>query len=163
MLGHAFTPVFCLLELGYSERVLGGGGTFQYAREVPDQWNIIADYPGGSSVVMSNSLSNYTGIWTILRGTDGAIVLGDLDHPGPGIRIVPVAKDSEEVVIPWGGFGSTKKLWENLLECMQTRKRPFSPIDIGVRVQAPLNMGILSHREGKVARFGSVARKIVLE
>lgn len=161
---HAFTPVFCLLELGYPERVLGGGGTFQYDREVPDQCNIIADYPGGPSVVMSNSLSNYTGIQTILRGTDGAIVLGDLDHPGRGIRIVPVAQDSQEVVIPWSRFGRTEKLWENnFLECVQTRKRPFSPVDIGVRVQAPLNMGILSHREGKVARFDSVARKIVLE
>ncbi|MGQ9607120.1 MAG: Gfo/Idh/MocA family protein [Thermogutta sp.] len=163
LLVHVFTPVFCLLELGYPERVLGGGGTFQYAREVPDQCNIIADYPGGPSVVMSNSLSNYTGIQTILRGTDGAIVLGDGSHPGPGIRIVPVAKDSQEVVIPWSGFDRTEKLWENFLECVQTRNRPFSPVDIGVRVQAPLNMGILSHREGKVARFDSVARKIVLE
>ncbi len=163
LLVHAFTPVFCLLELGYPERVLGGGGTFQYPREVPDQCNIIADYPGGPSVVMSNSLSNFTGIQTILRGTDGAIVLGDLEHPGRGIRIVPVAKESQEVVIPWSGFGNTEKLWENFLDCVQTRQRPFSPVDIGVRVQAPLNMGILSHREGKVARFDPAARKILLQ
>ncbi len=162
LLVHAFTPVFCLLDLGFPERVLGGGGTFQYPREVPDQCNIIADYPGGPSVVMCNSLSNYTGIQTILRGTDGAIVLGDLDHPGPGIRIVPVGKDAKEVLIPWNGFGSTEKLWDNFLQCVHTRQRPYSPIDIGVRVQAPLNMGILSHREGKVARFDSGSRKIVL-
>lgn len=162
LLVHAFTPVFCLLDLGFPERVLGGGGTFQYPREVPDQCNIIADYPGGPSVVMCNSLSNYTGIQTILRGTDGAIVLGDLDHPGAGIRIVPVGKDAKEVLIPWTSFGSTQKLWENFLECVHSRQRPYSPIDIGVRVQAPLNMGILSHREGKVARFDRASRKIVL-
>lgn len=162
LLVHSFTPVFCLLDLGFPERVLGGGGTFQYNREVPDQCNIIADYPGGPSVVMCNSLSNYTGIQTILRGTDGAVVLGDVDHPGPGIRLVPVAKEEKEVVIPWSGFGSTERLWENFLDCVQSRQRPFSPIDIAVRVQAPLNMGIISHRESKVARFDTKTRKIVL-
>jgi len=50
LLVHTFTPVFCVLELGYPERVFGGGGTFEYSREVPDQCNIIADYPGGPSV-----------------------------------------------------------------------------------------------------------------
>ncbi|MCR4414465.1 MAG: Gfo/Idh/MocA family oxidoreductase, partial [Thermoguttaceae bacterium] len=162
LLVHAFTPVFCLLDLGFPERVLGGGGTFQYAREVPDQCNIIADYAGGPSVVMMNSLSNFTGIQTILRGTDGAVVCGDIEHPGAGIRIVPVAKDAKETIIPWNGAGNTAKLWENFFECVKTRQRPYSPIDIAVRVQAPLNMGILSHREGKVARFDPATRKIVM-
>jgi hypothetical protein len=31
-----------------------------------------------------------------------------------------------------------------------------------VRVQAPLNMGILSHRESKVARFDQRKQQIVL-
>jgi predicted dehydrogenase len=162
LLVHAFTPVFCLLDLGFPERVLGGGGNFQYHREVPDQCNIIADYAGGPSVVMMNSLSNYTGIDTILRGTDGLIKFGDIEHPGAGIRLVPAAKDAKEVVIPWSGVGDTGKLWANFLDCVKSRQRPYSPIDIGVRVQAPLNMGILSHRAGKVAKFDPATRKIVL-
>ena len=60
LLVHVFTPVFCLLDLDFPERVMGGGGTFQYNREVPDQCNIIADYAGGPSVVLMNSLSNFT-------------------------------------------------------------------------------------------------------
>ena len=60
LLVHVFTPVFCLLDLDFPERVLGGGGTFQYNREVPDQCNIIVDYAGGPSVVLMNSLSNFT-------------------------------------------------------------------------------------------------------
>ena len=47
LLVHTFTPVFCILGLDYPERVFGGGGSFQYNREVPDQCNIIADYPAG--------------------------------------------------------------------------------------------------------------------
>jgi len=39
---------------------------------------------------------------------------------------------------------------------------PGSPLDLAVRVQAPLNMGILSHRESRVARFDTARKAIVL-
>ncbi len=162
LLVHVFTPVFCLLELDFPERVLGGGGNFQYRREVPDQCNIIADYAGGPSVVLTNSLSNFTGIDTILRGTDGLIQFGNVEHLGKGIRIVPVGKGAKETVIPWQGAGDTAKLWSNFLDCVHSRRRPYSPIDVAVRVQAPLNMAILSHRESKVAKFDREKMTIVL-
>jgi predicted dehydrogenase len=161
LLVHVFTPVFCLLELDFPQRVFGGGGTFQYAREVPDQCNIIADYDGGPSVVLMNSLSNFTGIETMIRGTDGIIQFKS-EKGFNGVRIVPAGKDAKETLLPWKGMGDTGKLWSNLFDCIQSRQRPYSPIDIAVRVQAPLNMGILSHRESKVARWDKQAQKIVL-
>ena len=163
LLVHVFTPVFCLLELDYPERVMGGGGTFQYNREVPDQCNIIADYTGGPSIALTNSLSNFTGIDTIIRGTDGLIKFGDIEHPGKGIRIVPADKGVKEVMIPWQGMGDTAKLWSNLLDCVHSRQKPYSPIDIAVRVQAPLNMAILSHREqsGQVQQADNGHRTVV--
>jgi predicted dehydrogenase len=162
LLVHVFTPIFRLLDLDFPERVLGGGGNFQYSREVPDQCNLIADYAGGPSVVLMNSLSNFTGIDTIIRGTDGLIKFGDIEHFGPGIRIVPVDKAKKEVMVPWRGAGDTQKLWDNFIQCVKTRQRPFSPIDIAVRVQAPLNMAILSHRENKVAKYDKATGKIVM-
>ena len=142
--------------------MLGGGGTFQYNREVPDQCNIIADYAGGPSVVLMNSLSNFTGIDTVIRGTDGLIQFGNVEHMGKGIRIVPAAKDAKETLVPWQGAGDTGKLWSNLIDCVKSRQKPYSPIDIAVRVQAPLNMGILSHRASKVATFDKQTKTIVL-
>jgi predicted dehydrogenase len=168
LLVHSFTPVFCMLDLGFPERVMGGGGMFQYnhSREVPDQCNIVADYAGGPSVVLMNSLSNFTGIETMLRGTDGIIIFGGVDNPkmiGPkGVRIVPAAKGAKEIQIAWKGAGDTGRLWENFLDCVKTRQRPYSPIDIAVRVQAPLNMGILSYRENKVARWDQQKPQIVM-
>jgi predicted dehydrogenase len=161
LLVHTFTPVFCLLDLDYPERVLGGGGQFQYDREVPDQCNLIADYEGGPSIVMMNSLSNYTGIETKIRGTNGIVILTD-----KGIRIVPIDpstnKETDEIFFAWNGMGSTEKLWRNLLDCVKTRQQPFSPIAAGVRVQAPLSMAILSHRESKVALFDRTQQRIVI-
>ena len=161
LLVHVFTPVFCLLDLDFPQRVLGGGGTFQYGREVPDQCNIIADYAGGPSVVLMNSLSNATGIQTILRGTEGTVVFGNVDDLGKGIRIIPLGKGKKEVLIPWNGAGDTRRLWANFLDCVKSRQKPFSPVDVAVRVQAPLNMGILAHRRGQVARFDKTRQQIV--
>jgi predicted dehydrogenase len=162
LLVHTFTPIFALLDLDYPDRVLGGGGTFQYDREVPDQCNLIADYPDGPSIVMMNSLSNYTGVDTKLRGTDGIIIWKGLDQGGdkPGVRIVPHRR--EERLIPWNGMGDTAKLWANFVECVKTRKQPYSPIDVAVKVQAPLSMAILSHLENKVATFDQANQRILL-
>ena len=161
LLVHTFTPVFCVLELEYPERVFGGGGTFQYNREVPDQCNIIADYPGGPSVVMTNSLSNHVAADTMIRGTDGliswAMLQGGKEY---GVRIVPFAKGKEEIRIPWKGQGDTSKLWIDLLECVKTRQQPKCNIEIAVRVQAPLSMAILSHRKNKVVMFDSEKKSI---
>ncbi len=154
LLVHAYTPVFCLLGLDFPYRVMGGGGTFQYDREVPDQCNILADYQDGPSVVLLNSLSNYTGSDTMIRGTDGIILwkmIGSKDCKG--IRIVPAGKGKEEIFLPWKGMGDTTKLWRNLLDCVKTREEPFSSIALAVRVQAPLSMGVISHLENKVAMF----------
>jgi len=142
------------LELDFPQRVFGGGGTFQYNRQVPDQCNIIADYPDGPSVVMTNSLSNHVPADTQIRGTDGLMTWGMLQGGKEyGVRIVPFADGKKEITIPWAGQGDTTKLWENLLECVKTRKTPRCPIEMAVRVQAPLSMGILSHLENKVAMF----------
>lgn len=163
LLVHTFTPIFCVLDLGMPERVMGGGGTFQYNREVPDQCNILVDYPGGPSVVLMNSLSNFTGIATILRGTNGLIEWKQVDHgDNKGVRIVPADKNAKEIQIAWKGMGNTATLWSNFLDCVKSRAKPYSPIDMAVRVQAPLNMGILSHRESKVAKFDKEKQQIVL-
>ena len=159
LLVHVFTPLFCLLDVDYPERAMGGGGKFQYdgLREVPDTFNMIFDYAGGPSVVLLNTLSNETDSGTYVRGTDGLLTFA-----GNGIVITPHGAQKPSHVIPWKGQGDTKLLWLNFLECVKSRQKPLSPVDVGARVQAPLNMAILSYRENKVARFDRQKQEIVL-
>jgi predicted dehydrogenase len=168
---HVFTPVFRLLDLDFPTRVVAGGGRMQYPapREVPDQFNMVVDYAHGPSVVIMNSMSNDRRTETILRGTEGTIIFDDIEHQlqpkNMGLRICPVDKQNKamkEINIPWNGVGNTGKLWSNFLDCVKSRQRPFSPIDIGVRVHAPLIMGVLSFREDKVAKFDKANQAIVL-
>ena len=161
LLVHVFTPVFRLLDLDFPERVLGGGGNFQYHREVPDQCNIIADYAGGPSVVLMNSLSNFTPIETILRGTDGLIEFGDVEHRARASASCRPARTPRKCSFRGKGRATRPSLG-NFFDCVKSRQKPYCPIDLAVRVQAPLNMGILSHREGKVARFDKQKMAIVM-
>lgn len=160
LLVHTYTPLFRLLDVDFPERVTGAGGMFQYndLREVPDQFNMVIDYPGGPSVVLMNSLSNERGCATVVRGTGGT-----LSFEGEGIVITPHGAKKPSHVIKWKGqVDTTALLWSNFLDCVQSRQRPLSPVDIGARVQAPLNMAILSYRENKVARFDTRQERIVL-
>jgi len=165
LLVHTFTPVFCILELDYPQRVFGGGGTFEYQREVPDQCNIMADYENGPSVVLTNSLSNFVPQETIIRGTDGiikwAMLQGDPKQEY-GIRIVPFSGERKEILLPWKGQGDTSKLWLDLLSCVHSRQQPKCNIEMAVRVQAPLSMGVISHRESRVVKFDNHAKSFVL-
>jgi len=98
---HMFTPIFSILQLGYPERVFGGDGTFQYEREVPDQCNIIADYPGGPSIVMTSSLSNATPSDTVIRGTAGTISWGMLARSEERrVGIQPSGRGKNPIILP---------------------------------------------------------------
>jgi hypothetical protein len=83
-------------------------------------------------------------MWSMLQGGK--------DKYG-GVRIVPFGDGKKEMIIPWKGQGDTSKLWADLLDCVKTRKQPKCNIDMAVRVQAPLSMGVISHRESKVVKF----------
>ena len=122
---------------------------------MPDQCNIIADYAGGPSVVLTNSLSNYFPADTIIRGTDGIITWGMLQGGQEyGVRIVPFAKGKKEIAHALEGPGRHRQALGRLpATASRPASSPMCNIDMAVRVQAPLSMGILSHRESKVAKF----------
>ncbi len=58
-------------------------------------------------------------------------------------------------------MGDAEKMWINLVECVKTRKEPYCPVRLGVRVQASLNMGIPSLRENKVMGFDRARQQII--
>jgi len=159
LLVHTFTPLFRLLDVDFPERTTGAGGMFQYndLREVPDTFNMMIDYPGGPSVVLMNTLSNATGCSTLVRGTDGTLTFQEKE-------IVITRHDAKEPshVVPCPSSGDTAGLWANFIDCVHSRQKPLSPVDIAARVQAPLNMAILSYQQNKVARFDREKQEIVL-
>ena len=49
-----------------------------------------------------------------------------------------------------------------ILDCVKSRREPYSPIDLAIRIQASLSMAVLAHRQSKVARFDKPKLAIVL-
>ena len=93
---------------------------------MPDQCDILADYAGGPSVVLINSLSNFTGIETMLRGTDGLIDFGGIVEQSEamgskGMRIVPAAKGARSNSDCLEGRRRYRpSSWENFFDCVET-------------------------------------------
>ena len=65
-------------------------------------------------------------------------------------------------ILRWKGKGSTAALWSNFIDCVKSRQRPLSPVDVGMQVQAPLSMAMLCYMQNKVARFDAEKKEIVL-
>lgn len=96
----------------------------------------------------------------VIRGTKGVVTF-----EGNKLIVRPTGAKEPSHVVPcpgWGDAGDTGKLWLNFLECVKTRQKPLSPVDIGARVQAPLNMSLLAYRENKVSRFDKEKQEILL-
>jgi predicted dehydrogenase len=162
LLFHSLAPIFQVLDLGFPQRVMCGGGTLQYDREVPDQCDILIDYEGGPTLSVTSSLSNFTGVDTMLRGTDGIVIWQGIDNPRQkGARIVSTRKDAQEELLPWTSMGVDRKLWEDFIRCVKTRQQPVSPVDFAVRVQLPLSMAIVSHRKSVVAKYDAASKTII--
>ncbi len=47
------------------------------------------------------------------------------------------------------------------LDCVRSRRRPYSPVDTALRVHAPLCMGVMSYRDDKVMKFDAQKTAIV--
>jgi predicted dehydrogenase len=166
---HSLTPVLSMLGVAMPSSVVATGGKFRYQeREIPDTFNMLIDYPEKITVVVLGTQANdYPGAGG--RGSGGTI---------PVVRgwegTLTIEKD-EIVFIP--AQGSQKKpqrfaiehgedfvgYWRKFLDCCRSRERnTLSTMDLAYHVQTALQMGMLSFREGKVARFDAGQETILL-
>ena len=160
LLVHTFTPLFCLLDVDFPERTIGARRHVPVQRSPRGARHVQHDHrlPGRPERgADEHAVQRDRRASTFVRGTDGTLTFR-------GREIVFTRHDAKEPshVIACPGFGDTAALWANLLDCVQSRQTPLSPVDVGAQVQAPLNMAILSYRENKVARFDTQKQEIVL-
>ena len=166
LLVHVFTPVFCLLGPRFPR---AGDGRRRHvpvqprgARPVQHHRRLRRRAQRGAdelAVQLRAASTRSSAARTASSSWD------DIDHLGREQGRADRAGSTRRrprKFIPWQGAGDTAKLWSNFLDCVKSRQKPYSPIDIAVRVQAPLNMGILSHREARWSRFDKQKMSIVL-
>jgi predicted dehydrogenase len=157
---HSLTPVIYMLALGMPDLAVATGGKFRYdEREVPDTFNMLADYPGKITLAVLGTQGNdYQGASArgsggrcpTLRGWEGTLTFEkDLivftRAEGATRQMEPIPIERPESVM---------RHWEDLLACCRNGGTPSSPIDLAFHVQTALQMAVLSLRHGKTARYG---------
>src|SRR5579864_7876348 len=157
---HVVAPLqICWGEAQFPTRVSGMGGiyVFKDEREVPDTFNLMADYAAGHSLVLSSSMANSHHIPGLIRGHEGTIIMvdhGKFEEPTEFITVKPDLrrrKENGEVKYePIGGpdylakFGKdeikipvdlSKDMMtahiENFLDCVRTRQKPHLDVETG--------------------------------
>jgi hypothetical protein len=153
---------------------------FKDEREVPDTFNLIADFPQEHSLVLSSSMANSHHIPGLIRGHLGTIVMvdhgmfeGKTDH----ITLIPErgGTDPERRIVTreyTDKFGDTEKQIPveqkdamathigNFLDCMHTRQQPTLNVEVGLRAQVTISMAVESYRKGTILYWDDKAMKV---
>lgn len=173
---HVVAPLqICWGEAQFPYRVVSSGGIYAFPdREVPDTFNLLADFAKGHSLVLSSSMANSTHIPGLIRGHEGTIVMvdhgrfeGETDHITVSAERVFEDKfvskvGYKSVQIPVVDKGRDAHM-ANFLECVRTRAKPNLDAETAYRAQVTISMSVRSYREGKVLYFDPVAEKVVYE
>ena len=171
---HSLTPVVFMLNIGVPSQAVGIGGIYRYPeREVPDTFNMLLDYPEKLTLAVLGTQGNNMqgahgrgagGRCPHLRGWDGTLtVMPNRESKQDEIVFTPAEgakKDAVRVRIE--GRESVPDHWKNLFDCMRSREKPHSSIDLAYRVQTALQMGAHAARNGKTAKYDANARTVVV-
>lgn len=102
---HRVTRILKSCDLMFPDYVVATGGTFNFTNsvaEIPDTFNVLADYPGGPTVVLISSMANDTPIAHVIRGHKAT-----LTFTRDGFEITPQEATRDDV-IPTGRDGEEK-------------------------------------------------------
>jgi hypothetical protein len=138
--------------------VVALGGKYAYGkdaeREVPDTFDLVAQYPEGLNFTFLGTYANDTPVETVIRGTDGTMRLAEaglvseplagLKHPRREIAHLDVGTEH----------------MKDFLRSVRTREKPQGDIDLAYYVQALITMAMRSYVERKVASFDEKSEQI---
>ncbi|MBI3209850.1 MAG: Gfo/Idh/MocA family oxidoreductase [Candidatus Solibacter usitatus] len=169
---HVVAPMnICWGEPQFPSKVMSSGGiyggsAFEFKREVPDTFHLIAEYAKGYSMVLSSSMANSQHIPGLIRGKDASLIMvehGRFEGHSPYITVKPEGRGGskeyvekfgkEEIKIPVENNNTMKTHVGNFLDCMRTRKKPTLDVETAARAQVLISMAVMSYRQGKVLYF----------
>jgi predicted dehydrogenase len=169
---HSLTPTLYILGLKFPSMVVSAGGKWRYEeREVPDTFNMLADYPEKVTIaVLGTQGNNHQGVVgrgaggrvPIIRGWNGTITVAEDNKQ---IVFIPTDDNKKDKVQRWPIEQKEDMVFyfQRFLDCCRNRdKNTLSPMDLAFHVQTALQMGSMSLKEGKVAKFDQEKQTIVL-
>ena len=171
---HVVAPLnICWGEPQFPYRVTASGGIYAFKdREVPDTFNLLADFAKGHSLVLSSSMANSTHIPGLIRGQEGTITMVEHGQFEGRTDYITVSSERahQEKFVEKVGYKSVEisvdptprdAHMSNFFECMRTRQKPVLDADTAYRAQVTISMAVESYRRGRVLYFDPAKEKIV--
>jgi predicted dehydrogenase len=174
---HVVAPLnICWSEPQFPTHVVGSGGiyVFKDEREVPDTFQLVAEFPKEHSLVLSSTMANSHHIPGLIRGHFGTIIMvenGMFERKTDHITLIPenqrildaayIAKfGTEETRIPVEEKNEMEAHILNFLDCMRTRQKPVLDAETAYHVQVTISMSVQSYREGRTLYWDDKKQKV---
>ncbi len=128
-------------------------------RDVPDNTQVVAEFPSGLSIVVIGSTVNEQGLDQVIRGHEATLYFGgntvELRPERPFADLVdPEIIDNIEQGV------SIPDHIANWYEAIRTGIEPNGNIDVAIRAQTIISLAEMSERLGEMLRFDEATRSI---
>jgi len=160
---HRLHPLMIAIGGGeFPVRVMCSGGQFlQHDRDVADTTHVLADFPGGYTMLIAGSTINELGLQDVVRGHKANLFFG-----GAGVEVRPerpytdeIEARTEPVTGPGEDIGEHQK---NFLECIRDRtKKPNCDVELATKTMVVVALAEMSYRQNKVMRFDPVKLEVI--
>ncbi len=154
---HRITRILKACKLGAPRRVVGMGGIWQWpdGRDLPDNFEMICEYPRGMTVYVLGTMSNRVGIDHLIRGYRGTLYF---------TRSGWVAKDKDDRVLATHekAGGEDIELHHGNLQRHLREGEPLNcPVELGLAGVLSVCMANESWRSGRMMAWDRDARRMV--
>lgn len=154
---HRITRIMRACDLLYPRRVVGMGGIWQWpdGRDLPDNIEMICEYPRGMTVYVLGTMSNRVGIDHLIRGYRGTLFFTPTGW---------VAKDKDGKVLAehTKTGGEDQALHHtNLHNHLRNGEALNCPIELGMAGVVAVNMANESWRSSQMMGWDSANQKMV--
>lgn len=154
---HRITRIMKACNLMYPRRVVGMGGIWQWpdGRDLPDNFEMICEYPRGMTVYVLGTMSNRVGIDHLIRGYRAT-----LEFTGKGW----VARDKDGKVLAEHQKTGAEDIHlhhTNLHNHLRNGEPLNCPVDLGMAGVVAVNMANESWRSGRMMAWDTENEKMV--
>jgi predicted dehydrogenase len=151
---HRATRLLKALNLSFPEYVVATGGKFEYkdsVAEIPDTFNVLADYPGGPTMQLVSSMGNDTPVDHLIRGHHAT-----LSFTKTGFTITPqeeFAKDMQPVTYEKKGAEDLTLHHRNLQAAIRENQPLNCDATLGLHGVVVCDMAVESFRKRQYLRW----------
>ena len=128
-------------------------------RDVPENVQLLAEFPSGYSLMICSSTVNQTGTQEMIRGHKASLYMA-----GNRVELKPEQPFAEDVdpesydnIKPVESVAVHEKNW---FDCIRSGKEPNAGIDLAVKVQTVISLAEISDRLSIMCVFDAKTRKV---